>query len=142
MKFDPEIWGPHYWFFLHTVAESYPLNPNNVTKRKYYDLIQNIPLFIPNDDIGDKFSQMLDKYPIQPYLANRDSFVRWVHFIHNKINNNLGKKEMSLTDALDKYRKEYKPSLIKISENKIIKKHYIYAVLIIILLILIYIYWK
>ena len=142
MKFEPEIWGPHYWFFLNTVAESYPLNPNNVTKRKYYDLIQNMPLFIPNDDIGDKFSQMLDKYPVQPYLCNRESFVRWIHFIHNKINYKLGKKEISLAEALDNYRKEYKPSLIKLSEKKNIKKHYIYAVIIIILIILIYIYWK
>ena len=21
---DPKIWGPHYWFFLHTVAITYP----------------------------------------------------------------------------------------------------------------------
>ena len=37
MIFDPEIWGPHYWFFLHTVSESYPLTPNETTKKKYYD---------------------------------------------------------------------------------------------------------
>ena len=34
MDFVPDIWGPHYWFFLHTVAESYPETPNAVTKRK------------------------------------------------------------------------------------------------------------
>ena len=33
MNFEPEIWGPHYWFFLHTVAESYPLHPTSVTKK-------------------------------------------------------------------------------------------------------------
>ncbi len=33
MLFDPNIWGPHYWFFLHTIAESYPENPNQVTKK-------------------------------------------------------------------------------------------------------------
>ena len=31
---DPKIWGPHYWFFLHTIAMSYPLRPNAVTKKK------------------------------------------------------------------------------------------------------------
>jgi hypothetical protein len=142
MIFDPEIWGPHYWFFLHTTAESYPLNPNSVTKRKYYDLIQNMPLFIPNDDIGDKFSKMLDKYPVQPYLTSRESFVRWVHFIHNKINYELGKKEISLAEALDKYRKQYNPHTLKITENKYIKKQYVYAVFIILLLFLIYVYRK
>ena len=34
MNFDPDVWGPHYWFFLHTIAESYPIHPNSVTKKK------------------------------------------------------------------------------------------------------------
>ena len=90
MNFEPEIWGPHYWFFLHTVAESYPLTPNDITKRKYYDLIQNMPMFIPNDDISSKFSSLINNYPVTPYLDSRESFVRWVHFIHNKINEKIG----------------------------------------------------
>uniref|UniRef100_A0A6C0JRC1 thiol oxidase n=1 Tax=viral metagenome TaxID=1070528 RepID=A0A6C0JRC1_9ZZZZ len=141
MQFDANVWGPHYWFFLHTVAESYPMNPNDVTKRKYYDLITNMPLFIPDSDIGDKFSRLLDKYPVSPYLDNRDSFVRWVHFIHNKINIKLGKEELSLPMSLEKYRQEYKPKPIYLSERINMRKHYIHAVLILTLLFLIYIYY-
>ena len=140
MRFDANIWGPHYWFFLHTVAESYPIYPNDVTKRKYYDLIQNMPLFIPDSDIGDNFSRLIDKYPVSPYLDNRDSFVRWVHFIHNKINIKLGKQELSLPMSLEKYRAEYKPKPIYLSEKINMRKHYIHAVLILVLLILIYVY--
>jgi FAD-linked sulfhydryl oxidase len=140
MKFDAEIWGPHYWFFLHSVAESYPQHVNDVTKRKYYDLIQNMPLFIPDSEIGDKFSKMIDRYPVSPYLDNRDSFVRWMHFIHNKINMKLGKRELSLPMALERYRAEYKPKPLVLSEKINMRKHYIHAVLILLLLILIYIY--
>jgi hypothetical protein len=140
MQFDANIWGPHYWFFLHTVAESYPINPNDVTKRKYYDLINNMPLFIPDTDIGDKFSKMLDRYPVTPYLDNRDSFVRWTHFIHNKINVQLGKEELSLPSALEKYRSEYKPKQLIFSERINMRKHYINAIIILILLFLIYVY--
>jgi len=140
MQFDANIWGPHYWFFLHTVAESYPMTPNDVTKRKYYDLITNMPLFIPDSDIGDKFSRMIDRYPVTPYLDNRDSFVRWVHFMHNKINVQLGKEELSLPMALEKYRSEYKPKAVILSEKINMRKHIIHAVLILILLFLIYVY--
>jgi hypothetical protein len=140
MQFDASIWGPHYWFFLHTVAESYPMHPNDITKRKYYDLITNMPLFIPDSDIGDKFSELLDKYPVTPYLDNRDSFVRWMHFIHNKINVKLGKKEISLPMSLDKYRAEYKPKPFIFSDRINMRKHYIHAVLILSLLFLIYVY--
>jgi hypothetical protein len=141
MIFDANIWGPHYWFFLHKVAESYPMHPNDVTKRKYYDLITNMPLFIPDPEIGDKFSRMIDRYPVTPYLDNRDSFVRWVHFIHNKINSMLGKEELSLPMALEKYRAEYKPKPLVFSERINMRKHYIHAVLILVLLFLIYVYW-
>jgi FAD-linked sulfhydryl oxidase len=141
MHFDPTVWGPHYWFFLHTIAESYPLTPNATTKRKYYDLIQNMPLFIPNPNIGNKFSEYLDKYPVTPYLDNRDSFVRWVHFIHNKFNVLLGKQEISLPFALEKYRAQYKPKPLVFSEKINVRKHVIHAILIVVLLFLIYLYW-
>jgi len=142
MKFSPEVWGPHYWFFLHTVAESYPQWPNQITKRKYYDLIQNFPLFMPDQEMGDKFSRLLDKYPIVPYLDSRESFVRWTFFVHNKLNSELGKEELSLPAALDKYKAEYKPKMTKISETLRIRKHLLYALFIIGSFLLIYVYHK
>ncbi len=142
MLFDPNIWGPHYWFFLHTIAESYPENPNQVTKKKYYDLINNMPLFIPNDDIGDKFSKYLDKYPVSPYLSSRESFVRWMHFIHNKYNVLLNKKEISLPEALSQYRDLYKPKLVHLVEKINLKKHYLYAFFILLLIYLIYLWYE
>jgi len=141
MRFDPAVWGVHYWFFLHSVSESYPKTPNAITKRKYYDLIQNFPLFLPNEEIGNKFSEMLDKYPVTPYLDNRDSFVRWVHFIHNKVNAMLGKQEISLPKALELYRENYQPRAIILSERIHMRKHYIYSALILSLLFLIYVYY-
>lgn len=141
-NFDPDVWGPHYWFFLHTIAESYPEHPNETIKRKYYDLIQNMPIFIPVIEIGNKFSNLLDKYPISPYLCSRESFVRWVHFIHNKINVVLNKKEISLPDALQKYRSNYKSKKVHLVEKINNKKHYIYAFLIILLILFIYQYYE
>jgi hypothetical protein len=141
VQFDQTVWGPHYWFFLNTVAESYPTHPNAVTKRKYYDLIQNMPLFIPVPEMGDTFAEMLDKYPVSPYLDCRESFVRWVHFIHNKFNVMLGKKEMSLIKALETYREEYKPKPIYLSERIRMRRHYLYITFVLVLCFLIYWYY-
>lgn len=141
VQFDQTVWGPHYWFFLNTIAESYPTYPNAVTKRKYYDLIQNMPLFIPVPEMGDTFSEMLDKYPVTPYLDCRESFVRWIHFIHNKFNVMLGKKEMSLIKALETYREEYKPKPIYLSERIRMRRHYLYIAFILALCFLIYWYY-
>ena len=51
MTLEPKIWGPHYWFVLHTIALSYPQNPNEVTRKKFYDFYQNLPLFMPIEEI-------------------------------------------------------------------------------------------
>ena len=141
VQFRPEIWGPHYWFFLHTVARAYPDNPNAVTKRKYYDLIQNMPLFIPSSEMGDKFSKMLDKYPVSPYLDHRDSFIRWVHFIHNKMNHELGKEEVSLFQSMDLYDAEYKPKRVVLADVVKTKDRYIHLGVFFVLLFLIYVYY-
>ena len=142
MRFESSVWGPHYWFFLHTVAESYPINPTSTTKRRYYDLIQNIPLFIPIPEMGNKFSNILDNYPVTPYLDSRDSFVRWMHFIHNKFNVLLGKEEISLPMSLEKYRAEYKPKPIFLSDKINMRKHYIHAILIFTIIFLIYVFYE
>ena len=115
---NPEIWGPHYWFVLYTIAISYPLNVNAVTKKKYYDFIQNLPLFLPIANIGNIFSQFLDRYPVTPYLDSRESFIKWVHFIHNKMNVFLGKPEVTYYDAMDKYYNNYKVKNIKQREER------------------------
>ena len=108
MALEPKIWGPHFWFVIHTIALTYPHNPNEVIRKKYYDLIQNLPLFLPVEEIGNTFSQYLDKYPVTPYLESRTSFVKWTHFIHNKINVSLGKEELTMEDAMSAYYENYK----------------------------------
>jgi len=124
---DPKIWGPHYWFFLHTVAMTYPHHPNTITKKKYYEFIQNLPLFIPVEEISKEFEKMLDLYPITPYLDNRDSFIRWTHFIHNKINEKLEKPQISLNDFFIKYYNEYKSQNEKLGEYYRLREKLIYG---------------
>ena len=143
MTLDPEIWGPHYWFFLHTISISYPIKPNDVTKKIYYNFIQNLPLFIPIDEIGNSFSKLLDKYPVKPYLDSRKSFIKWMHFIHNKINILLNKEEITLDEAMDKYYNNYKPKQNKNIEEKRRREKLIFmGIIFLLIFISIYFYNK
>lgn len=142
MKFNADVWGPHYWFFLHTIANSYPKVCNKVTQRKYYDLMMNMPLFIPDPEIGNYFSSLLDKYPVSPYLDSRESFKRWMNFIHNKVNSHIDKDNISNDRADDIYMSNYKPKHVIYTEQLNIKKHHIYLFLTLCALILIYIFYK
>ena len=124
---DPTVWGPHYWFFLHTISMSYPNRPNAVTKKKYYEFIQNLPLFIPVESISGELSKLIDEYPIAPYLDNRESFVRWVWFIHNKINQKLDKPQITLNEFFVKYYEAYKPKNEKTMEFLKLREKLIYG---------------
>jgi hypothetical protein len=124
---DPKIWGPHYWFFIHTVAMTYPIRPNAITKKKYYEFIQNLPLFIPVENMSGEFSKLLDKYPVTPYLDNRESLIRWTHFIHNKINQKLEKPQISLNEFYVKYYEEYKSQNVKMDEYYKLREKAIYC---------------
>jgi hypothetical protein len=128
---EPKIWGPHYWFFLHTLAMTYPHYPNAVTKKKYYEFIQNLPLFIPVEEISKEFERLIDRYPITPYLDNRESFIRWTHFIHNKINEKLEKPTISLNEFFIKYHNEYKSQNEKLIEYIKLRGKLIYGCIII-----------
>lgn len=127
MTLDPKIWGPHYWFVLHTIALSYPIKPNETIRKKFYDFYQNLPLFLPIEEIGNNFSKFLDKYPVTPYLESRQSLVRWTHFIHNKINKALNMPTLTMEQAMSSYYESYKPREVKDLEQKKRREKYVFA---------------
>ena len=75
MPLNPEVWLPHLEFMLQTISILYPQYPNDVTKKKYYDTIQNLPVFFPQFPIGKEFAKLLPSLPfprverrLQPHL--------------------------------------------------------------------------
>jgi hypothetical protein len=138
MGLNPEIWGKWYWGFLHTIAFTYPNYPNSVTKKKYYELIQSFPLFIPVESMSSNFHKLLQSYPVAPYLDNRESFIKWVHYIHNKINEQLEKPQIPLKDFYIHYYENYKPAKVKITYYHKLKQKIIYLLLLLLLLFSIY----
>ena len=125
-------------FFFHTITLNYPNYPNSVTKKKYYDFVQNIPMFLPVEEISTYFSKLLNDYPVQPYLDNRESFIKWFWFIHNKVNEKLEKPVITLNEFYSKYYEQYKTTNQKMVEYYKMKRKIIYFLLIILLGSLIY----
>jgi hypothetical protein len=127
---DIDIWLPNVWFFLRTVAHTYPNEPNATTKRKYYDFIQNLPLFLPDDGFSNRFVALLDSFPVSPYLDNRDSFFVWIHIMENRVNQILGKPAKTHFEHMDSYYRYYEPKTIVIANKFHIQKKYIYTAII------------
>ena len=104
---DASIWGPHYWFFLHTVAFHYPIHPTSIQKKMYHRLIHHFYEFIPNKSMASVYESILQKYPVSPYLDSRDEFIKWMHHLHNKINERLDKPTMTLEEHQEEFLKHF-----------------------------------
>ncbi len=139
MPLNPDIWLPHLQFTLQTISVLYPKHPNDVTKKKYYDTIHNLPLFIPQKPIGNEFAKLLDRYPVTPYLSSRESFMRWIHFIINKINLSMEWEQHNFYDSLEKYYETYKPEeLVKREQFKRRKQYILIGVVMFLILTVLY----
>ena len=137
-----DVWLPSFWFFMYSTAHAYPDTPNKITKRKYYEFIQNLPLFCPNTDIQKRLLRILDIFPVTPYLDTRDSFTYWVHFVQNKMDNELGNDEHTYFQHLDIYYNTYLPKPFKLSEKFGIQKKHIVLGILAVLAIFIFYYTK
>lgn len=129
MEYNPTVWGPHYWFFLHSIGFTYPELPTDGEKKKYYNLITSLPTFIPNICVANNFQKLIDDYPVSSYLNSKESFLKWIHFIHNKINNQIGKEDISYIEFINNYNNEYKPKDIRFKEQIKEREKYIFLFL-------------
>ena len=85
--------------------------------------------------MGNLFSRLLDKYPVTPYLDSRDSFIKWMYYIHNQVNISLDIPEKTLQETLQEYYKLYEPKEVRLKNKLLEKEKYIYVALVVLLII-------
>ena len=106
---DTYVWVKRYWFVALTACLSYPDNPTDVIKKRYYDTHQNIFLFLPENDDIRKFYSYLTRFPITPYLDSRTSILQWLFFIHNQISDDCKVERRDRDELLREYYSAYIP---------------------------------
>ncbi len=103
---DPTKWGPHLWFFMHTISFNFPENPNFKNKVEYNDFYNSLKNMIPCELCKTHYIQYLEVSP--PDLSGRSALVKWTIDLHNKVNKQLGKPGYSYQKAIKLYKKYYK----------------------------------
>ena len=89
--------------------------------------------------MGSQFTKLLDEFPVTPYLSSRMSFMKWVHFIHNKVNEHLDKQEIGFYDALELYYKHYEPKdIVEKKRARLRRRNIDISILVIMSLLVIY----
>jgi c-di-AMP phosphodiesterase-like protein len=119
---------------LHIIAQTYPDNPNTIVKKKYYNFIVNMPFFIPHAQCANQFEQLLIHYPVSSYLYNKRALVKWMHFIHNKINDQTYSKKITMEEHLQEFVKKYKENDASADENSMQLTYFIKPIKLIVIL--------
>ncbi len=104
MHLPPEVWGPVFWCTLHVISLAYPDEPTYAEKRAAKDFFNALAHLLPCPVCRDHFREMLQGMPIENWLDNRKSLIEWVWTAHNRVNNRLGKREITLEEFYAAYK--------------------------------------
>lgn len=143
---DPRIWGPHTWFFLHTLTFSYPDNPNEEDKRKMFNFFNILGEVLPCSVCKVHYQENIQKYPINNFLNSRQDLVNWLIDIHNIVNRSLGKQTIDNHIIIEQYNDLYKKKYTCRLQDRFYNKYKSIILLVIliinVILILFLIYYR
>ena len=117
MNNNPSVFGPHFWFTMHSVSFFYPLYPDIDTMKIHKDFYESFVHLLPCESCKNHYKMLLNKYPIDGHLESRDQLTRWVVFIHNQVNKKLGKPEKDYESVVEMYRNSYAYSPSQLSKQ-------------------------
>ena len=89
----PAVWGPYFWTTMHIVSLGVSTKPSAEEQegiRKFYESLQ---IVIPCPVCKNHYGEAIKAIPLR--TESRDALVEWVYDIHNRVNEQLGKPQMS-----------------------------------------------
>jgi hypothetical protein len=108
------VWGPAGWLFLHSIVQNYPWKPTDEQKNNYLSFLKLVGNVLPCRycrESYQKFITGVDTWKPSPTefinpdplckkdselildiskLKSRETLVRWLYDLHNRINKKLG----------------------------------------------------
>lgn len=102
---EPSVWGKYFWTTIHMVAFGYPEKPASSDKADYKQFFENFWKVLPCTKCSDNYLQHLKELPIDSYLQNNETLFEWTVKLHNIVNKELGKPQVSIEDAKDKFQR-------------------------------------
>lgn len=101
----PAVWGPHLWKSIHYIALGYPAEkPSESDKANYKAFYMNLHKVVPCIKCAENYQRHLSEVPaIDGYLGSSARLFEWTWMLHNVVNRDLGKREISLEAARRAY---------------------------------------
>lgn len=106
---SPKSWGPHFWFILRCVANTYPVSPTPEDAKHVKSFFNELQFILPCDICKYSLSQHFKKHPIDNALAGKDKLVEWVEIIYNETKKVINDKRIKIMDSFDDTEEDIKP---------------------------------
>jgi hypothetical protein len=142
---DTTVWGPPFWFTLHTICLNFPENPTYIERQQHLLFFESLKTILPCSICRNHYKKFLQEQPISPYLDNKNSLKRWVLDCHNNVNKLNNKKIWTMKEVDDYYDNIYNNKenfkcnfIIKDKKKKKFKYNSLSNILIIILFVIIF----
>jgi hypothetical protein len=113
---SPKLWGRQGWHFIHIVALSYPDIPTEKEKEGYLKFLYSLQDVLPCSSCAEHWRMKLEAFP--PKMGSRTELFNWTVDMHNLVNKQNGKKEISYQEALDELKKNGETYDLKVSDLK------------------------
>jgi hypothetical protein len=122
LNLDPKIWWPRYEFVIQSMIVNYPHQPTDAIQKQMYDIIMNIPFWIPHEKMASITTKLLEDYPVSSFLTSRKAFMKWGFEFCMKMRRRINTfkkhsvipfKEITYYEFLQNYHHEYLPPEIK-----------------------------
>ena len=115
---SPDVWGPIFWATMHVATLGYPVNPNEHEQAAAIQFYESLKVMIPCPICREHYSMNLETMPIKDAVKGRDELINWAFNIHNSVNKQLDKREISWDEYVDYMRKlALKSKLSLVSKN-------------------------
>lgn len=94
---NPKVWGPPFWFSLHTSASFYPEHPSEIVKERMKGRILAIPYEIPCSMCRSHAITFVEarRGELDDVVSTRMGLVKFYTDFHNQVNKRYGKPEWS-----------------------------------------------
>jgi hypothetical protein len=102
-SYDPDAFGPPFWFTIHNSATTYPVNPTPIIRDSMKCLLQNLPLLVPCVSCKEHFYTYLNSINLDNVVESKENLFSFTVNVHNYVNRRYKKPEMSLNDAKKLY---------------------------------------
>lgn len=103
---DPVKFGPCLWRSIHIIALGYPENPSEIDKQTYTNYYRDLWKIIPCLKCSLNYRRHWTELPIYSYLDSRQHLFEWTVLLHNIVNKELGKKQITLEEAYKIYNND------------------------------------